>query len=217
MKTLQINCNNQPFILHPSGAAFWEEKGILLIADVHLGKIMHFRKHGSAVPQSSMYQNFDRLNKVVDYFETKIVCFLGDLFHSHINTEWLLFQDWIYNLNCKVVLVSGNHDIIATEFYNKLNVTVIQEWKIDDFLLTHHPEERKGYYNFSGHIHPGVQLRGLGKQRLKLSCFYKREHQMIFPAFGNFTGNYIVKPTTNESVFVTTKDEVLEIPIDRES
>ena len=213
MKTLPIHCNNQRFILHPSGVAFWEDKGMLLIADVHLGKITHFRKHGSAIPQISLHHNFNRLKTVIATFETKTVCFLGDLFHSHINNEWLVFKSWVETLNCKVVLISGNHDIIDVESYTQLGVEVLQDWELDGFLLTHHPEERQGFYNFSGHIHPGVELRGLGRQNLKLSCFHWKENQMIFPAFGVFTGKYIIKPKTNDRIFVNTEDEVLEIPL----
>ncbi|MHA7943986.1 ligase-associated DNA damage response endonuclease PdeM [Formosa sp. 3Alg 14/1] len=213
MKTLRVHCNHQNFILHPSGVAYWEAKRMLLIADVHLGKITHFRKHGSAIPQASLHHNFNQLKSVISNFESDTICFLGDLFHSYMNNEWLLFKAWIETLNCKVVLISGNHDIIDEKRYAQLGVEVLQEWEHDGFLLTHHPEVREGVYNFSGHIHPGVQLLGLGRQHLKLSCFHWKDNQMIFPAFGVFTGNYIIKPKSGERIFVNTEDEVLEIAL----
>ena len=46
-----IEINNHNFILHPSGAIFWLEKKTLFLADVHLGKVAHFRKNGIAVPR----------------------------------------------------------------------------------------------------------------------------------------------------------------------
>ncbi|GGW69823.1 putative phosphoesterase [Winogradskyella epiphytica] len=211
METLKINCHQRSFVLHPSGAAYWEEKGMLLIADVHLGKVTHFRKHGSAIPQASLYQNFEKLQAVVDYFKPKSVCFLGDLFHSSINSEWHLFKDWIEQLQSEVVLISGNHDIISKSMFDGINVTVKEEWLIDDFLLTHYPESRDGLFNLSGHIHPGVRLKGFGKQFLKVSCFFRREQQLIFPAFGNFTGKFIVEPNSKDRIYVNTRDEVIEI------
>ena len=39
------------FILHCSGAIFWPARSILLISDVHLGKVSHFRRHGVALPE----------------------------------------------------------------------------------------------------------------------------------------------------------------------
>lgn len=215
MNTLSINCNNQTFVLHPSGAAYWENKEMLLIADVHLGKVTHFRKHGSAVPLASILGNFDQLTAVAAYFEPKTISFLGDLFHSTINNEWRLFSDWINQLECEVVLISGNHDIISNSAYDAINVLIKDEWVIDGFLLTHFPQTKDGLFNFAGHIHPGVRLRGFGKQLLKVSCFYKNSHQMIFPAFGNFTGKFIIEPKLNDQIFVNTNDEVIEIEIAR--
>ena len=51
MKRIQINKNH--FDLHPSGALYWEEKKTLMLADVHLGKVAHFRKNGIAVPRKA--------------------------------------------------------------------------------------------------------------------------------------------------------------------
>ena len=81
------------FSMHPSGAMFWEEKQMLLVSDVHLGKISHFRKYGSAVPQNAIAQNFERLTAVVEHFQPSRICFLGDLFHSSLNLEWDLFEN----------------------------------------------------------------------------------------------------------------------------
>jgi len=211
MKTLKINCNDQSFILHSSGAVFWNKESMLLIADVHLGKVTHFRKHGSAIPQESISQNFKALAEVVAYFKPKFLCFLGDLFHSYINNEWLLFENFIGEISCDVILISGNHDIIPTSMYDKIGVEVIQELVIKTFLLTHHPENRIGFFNFSGHIHPGVKLLGFGKQFLSLSCFYRTKNQIILPAFGSFTGKFIIQPKKEDHIYVITDNEVIEM------
>ena len=50
-------------------------------------------------------------------------------------------------------------------------------------------KERKGY-TMSGHLHPGVILKGKGRQALKLPCFVVGKHQLILPAFSIFTGLY---------------------------
>ncbi len=209
--TQEITIHSQTFVLHPNGAAYWKEKSILLIADVHLGKITHFRKNGSAIPESAMYQNFDQLNDALQYFQPKTLCFLGDLFHSFINKEWLLFSEWIRKTTSKIILIAGNHDVISPLKYEELKISVVYEWIIDFVLLTHHPEEREDFFNISGHIHPGIRLLGLGKQSLSVSCFFKRKHQLILPAFGAFTGKYILTPQEEEDVFAITKDEVIKI------
>jgi len=36
---------------------------------------------------------------------------------------------------------------------------------------------------------------------------------MIFPAFGEFTGNYYLVPTEKDKVYAITKNEVIEVDI----
>ncbi|MHA7055769.1 ligase-associated DNA damage response endonuclease PdeM [Aquimarina sp. M1] len=207
--TQLITIHQQSFILHPCGVVFWKERNILLIADVHLGKISHFRKHGSAVPSKAILKNFEQLDTVIDFFNPDTICFLGDLFHSYINTEWNLFTSWRNDQEAKIILITGNHDIISEHKYEKLGVTTGTELILDDFLLTHHPEERESLFNFCGHIHPGIRLQGLGKQSIKLPCFFLKPNQMIIPAFGEFTGIYILEPAENDKVFAMTDKEVI--------
>jgi DNA ligase-associated metallophosphoesterase len=201
----------QPFVLHPAGAVFWEERSTLLISDVHLGKVSHFRKHGVAVPQQPVFKNFEQLDSVFDYFKPKTIVFLGDLFHSKKNIEWDLFEDWVSKTDAKIILVAGNHDVIDEKHYQKLYIEVCSELQIQGFLFTHHPEDRHGFFNFSGHIHPGIELRGMGKQSLKLPCFFQKPNQMILPAFGQFTGKYFLVPAEHDCVYAITKDEVILI------
>lgn len=195
--------------MQPTGAMYWEEQHILLIADVHLGKVAHFRKHGSAVPQEAIAKNFETLDEAISCCDPKEICFLGDLFHSDLNIEWLHFENWVTQQKTQISLVVGNHDIIAPQRFKNMGIFLYQERIIDTFLLTHHPEERKGLYNFCGHIHPGVRLQGFGRQALKMPCFFKKKHQLILPAFGEFTGTYILQPEGEDEVFVVTPDEVI--------
>lgn len=206
----KIQIRHQSFILHPSGVIFWEERNMLLIADLHLGKVSHFRKHGSAVPQNAIQKNFQQLDHVINVFNPSHICFLGDLFHSYLNNEWDVFEAWISQRSTiEFVLVVGNHDIISPSKYEKIGVKVASEILIDTFLLSHHPEECDVHYNFCGHIHPGVLLGGLGKQRLRLPCFYQTEHQLILPAFGEFTGTHILEPIEKVNIYAITQKEVI--------
>jgi DNA ligase-associated metallophosphoesterase len=207
--TLEIDINSRAFVLHCSGAVYWVEKHMLLISDVHLGKISHFRKHGSALPGGAMFKNFVKLDAAVQYFEPESICFLGDLFHSSINNEWHLFSEWVQKTQLPIVLVAGNHDIINPQKYHDLSIIIVSEWVLDGFLLTHHPEEREDLFTLSGHIHPAVLLEGMGRQFLKLPCFFRSPQQMILPAFGEFTGTYVMEPQEDDTVYVVTKEDVV--------
>lgn len=209
--TQTINLQNQEFILHPLGGIFWVEKSMLLISDVHLGKVAHFRKFGAAVPQKAVHKNFILLDEIVNHFQPFQICFLGDLFHSSLNKEWQLFENWVKKTPSEIILIAGNHDIIAPEKFEGLDISIFQELILDRFLLTHHPEERKGLFNFCGHIHPAITLKGFGRQKLRLACFFKSKNQLIFPAFGEFTGTYTLKPKKGDEVFAIVEDEVIKV------
>lgn len=209
--TLSITIQNQIFILHQSGTIFWQAKKTLLISDVHMGKVAHFRQHGIAIPELAVHGNLERLDEIMAFFNPEKIIFLGDLFHSKINTEWELFTHWVKSTTAEILLVEGNHDIIAKENYTLLEIKIFESLTIDGFLLTHHPTISPGFFNFCGHIHPGIKLYDVGRQPLRLPCFFQKPDQMILPAFGEFTGNHYLKPSKADKVYVITESEVIPI------
>lgn len=207
--SVEISIKSQKFLLHPSGAIYWEDQKMLLIADVHLGKVVHFRKHGAPVPVNAAYKNLEKLTEVTNHFEPETVCFLGDLFHSKLNEEWKDFEKWVEYSKAKLILISGNHDIIPTYLYEDIGVTIYDDLLLSGFYLTHHPTAVEGMFNFSGHLHPGIRMSGVGRQFLRLACFYQTENQLILPAFGNFTGKHILSPSENDAVYAIVEGEVI--------
>lgn len=208
----EVEIAGETMVLHPWGVAYWAGASMLLVSDVHLGKVTHFRKHGAAVPRKAVLRNFERLRGVSDYFSPRSICFLGDLFHSHINREWLLFEQWARGCEARLDLVCGNHDIISPLRYEALGIGLRDRWENGPFLFTHEPEETGSLFNISGHIHPAVCLAGPGRQQLRLPCFFLRGHQMILPAFGAFTGSHTLTAQAGDRIFALAGDRV--IPID---
>lgn len=208
---LETQIQNHTFSFHPLGGIFWQEKSMLLISDVHLGKVAHFRKFGAAVPRKAVHKNYMLLDEIVKYFNPFQICFLGDLFHSSLNKEWDFFENWIAKTPAEVILVSGNHDIISPHKFEALGIPIFPELTLENFLLTHHPEEREGFFNFCGHIHPAIRLQGFGRQKLKLPCFFKTDSQLILPAFGEFTGTHVLQPKEEDEVYAIVEDEVVKV------
>ncbi|WP_339713501.1 ligase-associated DNA damage response endonuclease PdeM [uncultured Kriegella sp.] len=215
MNTQSTLIRNHTFVFHASGALFWSEKSMLLISDVHLGKVSHFRKYGAAVPQNAIARNFELMDEAINFFKPEQLVFMGDLFHSSLNNEWKFFEHWMATVISKVTLVAGNHDIISSLKYENLGIEVVSEMVFDDFLLTHHPEDRKGFFNFSGHIHPAIRLRGTGRQSLRLPCFFKSTNQMVLPAFGAFTGSHVLEPKNDNEVYAISEDAVFKIELNK--
>jgi DNA ligase-associated metallophosphoesterase len=206
---------DQTLKLLPEKAIFWQEEKLLFMADVHLGKVNHFRKSGIPVPTKLVHDEIDRLSRLLDTYEPETLCVLGDLFHSHRNKEWEIFAEWRARYpHVHFELVRGNHDIIASVHYKQADIKVYLSCvEKGPFLFTHEPTEKclEGLYPFAGHIHPGIYLTGKARQSLRLPCFYFGKEQALLPAFGAFTGLAIIEPKRGDAVFAVADDVVLRI------
>ncbi|MEM7108398.1 MAG: ligase-associated DNA damage response endonuclease PdeM [Bacteroidota bacterium] len=202
------------FTLLEEKALFWKEAETLLLADLHLGKANHFRKSGIPVPNKPNDRNIDRLISLLQHVKPQRVIFMGDLFHSVYNPEWEVFgQVLTYFPAISFELVIGNHDILGKHQYDKHGLLVHSE-PIEEYgiLLSHEPLDTysKDQYNVAGHIHPGVLLRGKGRQALRLPCFYFSNRQALLPAFGELTGTYLITPKKGDKVVVVVDGKLVE-------
>lgn len=209
---------NNDFILHSNRTVFWEQEKTLILSDLHIGKTGHFRKSGIPVPPSVTKEDMQRLIDCIQFFKPDQLIIVGDLFHSIENKEHDWFLKWRNDFPAiDFILVKGNHDIIADEWYDKARISVAEKKiKKNDFLFVHHiedatEEELQEYYCFSGHIHPAVVIRGLGKQSLRFPCFYFTESHAVLPAFGKFTGTYMVEPSKKEKAFAVVNNSVVPV------
>jgi uncharacterized protein len=135
-----------------------------------------------------------------------MIIFLGDLFHSSINSEWNAFVSFLNNHSAvKFILVKGNHDIIPEKYYQHNNFNALDILEYDGFVLSHEPIEHAQLV-ICGHIHPGIKMKGKAKQSLTLPCFYKTDKHFILPAFGGLTGLHVLPIKKAEQIFVITKD-----------
>ena len=212
---LSFSFLNQTLLLLPEKAVFWIEETTLIIADIHLGKVGYFRKAGIAIPKQMEQDDLALISDLIqEYRPTKII-FLGDLFHSDMNNDWGWLVMWrsLFK-DIEIVLVLGNHDILNSKFYTDLDFDLYETLRIGPFLFSHEPLKTDKLtaemgYVICGHIHPGVTLRGSGRQVLTLPCFHFSAKQAIVPAFGKFTGNVCVKNSKGDKVFAVAKNKVI--------
>ena len=208
---------DQDLLLLPQRAIYWAQEKALIAADVHLGKVGHFRKAGIAVPLDMEQNDLAVLSDLIFEYKPVKIILLGDFFHSDINADWDWFILWRSQFpQLQIILVKGNHDIIADRHYHQLNIALYDQLLIGPFLMLHHPlteaglQEAKGYA-FCGHIHPGISLAGRGRQKITLPCFAFGERQGILPSFGKFTGKVAVRSNRADRIFAVLADKVLVI------
>ena len=208
---------NQDLLLLPQKAIYWQQEKALIAADVHLGKVGHFRKAGIAVPRDMEQNDLSVLSDLVDEHKAEKIIFLGDLFHSDMNADWQWFELWRQQFpKLQIILIKGNHDIIDERHYHQLNILIFPQLTVGPFLMLHHPLtnealEQTNDYAFCGHIHPGISLVGKGRQGLTLPCFAFGDKQAILPSFGKFTGRVAIRNTKADKIFAVAKDKVIAI------
>lgn len=169
------------------------------------------------MPQSVFREDIQRLITQLQYFKPDRLIVVGDMFHSVENKELDLFIRWRNDFaQLPMLLVKGNHDILDRKWYERAGIDVEEEaLQIKAFCFRHDAgdcsQNGKDLYTFSGHIHPGITINGLGKQSLRFPCFYFTETYCILPAFSRFTGTVAVLPGENDATFAIVNRSLIRI------
>jgi DNA ligase-associated metallophosphoesterase len=192
MTGLEVRLGDVPVALHPSGALRWA--GGIAVADLHLGKSGSFRRQGLAVPEGSDEETLTRLLALMRAQQETRLVILGDLFHSRHSLPQAkrLWQTWLTEHEIEATLVPGNHDRARGSALSWSEVPPGTER--EGLSLFHHPPEAAPGPWIAGHIHP--QVRIFDEQgALRVPCFWPVKAGLVLPAFGAFTGGYVIEPT----------------------
>ncbi len=208
--------HNHTFWLSAGRYIYWEEEQAIIVSDLHFGKTGHFRKAGIPVPQSVYKEDLQRLVAALQYHRPVQLIIVGDLFHSDSNKEMDWFLRWRQDFSqVQFNLVKGNHDILDASWYRQAGITVFPEQHtIGAFGFVHDLPDASAntaQYIFSGHLHPGVRIEGMGKQTLRFPCYYFGEQFAILPAFSHFTGLACIKPSGRERMFAIVNQSVIAV------
>ncbi len=175
-KPLAISYAGETLHLLPEHALWWPAQGVLWIADLHLGKAASYRALGQPVPAGTTQENLARLSRLLLACRPAQLVFLGDFLHAaQARTPSVLaaLAQWRSEhaaLPC--VLVRGNHDSRAGDPPDALGFEVVDEpWLLGPFAACHHPQTHPTHAVVAGHLHPAVNLRGPGRDHLRLPCF----------------------------------------------
>jgi DNA ligase-associated metallophosphoesterase len=210
-----IECLGEKLLLTNQKAVFWEREHMLVIADLHLGKTAHFRKHGIAIPSTVMMQDLERLSALIMHFHARQLVIVGDMFHASYNRDLELFAIWRDNFpKLDIILVKGNHDRLSDEQYRQVGINLTcPELNVHPLVMVHEfIAPGPTGFTLCGHLHPGKVIYGPARQTLRLPCFILAEDHMVLPAFSQFTGLDTSRfPENMLACFVVTDKGVFEI------
>lgn len=217
---LTMSLADTSLTLLPEKAAYWAEQQTLLVADVHVGKALSFRRLGLPVPEGGTADSLATLSRRVAQLGARRVVFLGDLLHSaHAQSASAqsTFTRWREaHSDLELTLVRGNHDQRAGDPPAGWGLEVVDEpLRWGPWALCHHPDVAVadgGGYVLAGHWHPCVSLRGRVRERLRLPCFWFGNRVGVLPAFGSFTGMHPIAPQPQDRVYAVSEGTVVAVP-----
>jgi DNA ligase-associated metallophosphoesterase len=206
----------EPLWLLPERVVYWPRTRTLITADLHWGKEETFRASAIPIPAGPIQADLARLSAALTRTGATRLLILGDLWHARAGMADTLFADlrtWRDpHPDLRIELVRGNHDRRAGTPPIDLRIACRDEPAVEPpFVFRHFPDPSDEGYVLAGHVHPAVTLRGPGRQRLRLPCFWFGERVGSLPAFGGFTGSADVQPQTSDRVFVVAEGQVSQV------
>jgi len=217
---LDITVAGHALRLLPQRAAYLVDAGLLLVADLHLGKAQSFRRLGVPVPQGTTSASLARLDEALAATGARGIVFLGDLIHSARSkapATWAAVARWRErHAGLTLHLVRGNHDRHAGDPPGEWRIDGVEEpWPVANaagLVLAHHPTPVPGAYVLAGHLHPAASLGGRAHDHLRLPCFHFGPAVGVLPAFGSFTGAKVLPRSPEDRVYAVHDAAVVPLP-----
>jgi DNA ligase-associated metallophosphoesterase len=190
-----------PLLADPRGALYWQQHGLLAVADLHLEKGSSFAARGQLLPPYDTATTLARVSHLAADYAPRCIVALGDSFHDGGGPGRLCDndrdnlralqrgRDWIW--------ITGNHD---PEPADGIGGVFHKTLKIGALTLRHEPNGDSG--EISGHLHPVARIAHRGRA-VSRRCFAADETRLVMPAFGAFTGGLNVRDAAFADLFGT--------------
>ena len=162
MQPTRLHWQTSELELLPQRALWQAATGLLLVADLHLGKAESFQASGIPLPSDGDLSNLNQLLDLAAQLQPQRVVVLGDLIHSRLGLTAELrskIRALPELLGCPLELIGGNHD--QGSWLEGLAAGPPR--RCGDLWLSHEPctPPEADLLNVAGHVHP-VAVLGQG-------------------------------------------------------
>jgi hypothetical protein len=184
-----------------SGAIYWPDEGILVVADLHLEKGSSFAARGMLLPPYDTAATLALLGRVIARHAPRRVIALGDSFHDGRGPARVMPQDratlgelqrgrdWVW--------IAGNHDPDPAP---DVGGVFAKSLSLGPLTFRHEPTEGASHGEIAGHLHPSARVAQRGRAVTR-KCFAADDSRLILPAFGAYTGGLNIRDRAFLSVF----------------
>lgn len=205
MTTYAFRFAGQDFVARPSGALYWPDADMLILADLHLGKSERMARRGGALlPPFETRETLARLSAELDALRPARLALLGDIYDDDMSAAALLpfDRDALSEMTQRreTIMLGGNHDPRAGDQVHVRSGIALRH------IAGQGPD-------ISGHYHPKARLAGRSRP-----CFLIGSAHLILPAFGTYTGglpleNEVLRGLVPHGLAVLTGSRAIAVPI----
>lgn len=192
----------------PSGALYWPDENLLVVADLHLEKGSSYAARRVFLPPYDTSATLARLGEVLDRYQPKRVVALGDSFHDKAASERLLPRDVAalaaMQRGREWVWIAGNHDPLPPW---QLEGDHLHCLAVGHMCFRHHPSQSPCDGEVAGHLHPVAVVAGRGAT-VRRRCFVADGLRCIMPAFGAYAGGLNFLDATVMALFGAKRDAI---------
>ena len=188
-------------LLDLSGAIYWPDERILVVADLHLEKGSSFAARGVLLPPYDTAATLALLGRVIARHAPRRVIALGDSFHDGGGPARVMSQDRAtlaeLQRGREWVWIAGNHDPDPAQDMGGVFATSVS---FGPLTFRHEPIRGAADGEIAGHLHPSARVSQRGRAVTR-KCFATDERRMILPAFGAYTGGLNIRNRAFIAVF----------------
>ena len=197
----EISVAGVALIADPTGAVYWPDEALLVVADLHLEKGSAFAARGVLLPPYDTATTLAALARLIARYAPRLVVALGDSFHDRggpfrmtgaDRAEITVLQrgrDWLW--------IAGNHD---PDLPDGIGGRFAGTLALGPLTFRHEPSPDQCDGEIAGHLHPQARIARRGRA-VSRRCFASDGKRLVMPAFGAYAGGLNVRDRAIVALF----------------
>lgn len=186
------------FMLLPSRSLHWPSRNIVVVADLHLGRIV------PRAPKVIEYveESMQRLARVLQQTHARKLVFLGDVFHMRNNYHHDVvqtFAQWRSQFaDIEMVLIRGNHERAMGDPPAHLHLDCRDPGYHEAGVTFLHEPRQMDTFTMCAHLHPCLLVPTERALATTVPCFVWNSDYLYMPAFEDTMPGRVISRRTNE-------------------
>jgi DNA ligase-associated metallophosphoesterase len=200
------------FELLPSRALYWPSRRLLVVADLHLGRIV------SRAPKlkDEVTCTLGRLSDVLIQTKALRLLFLGDVFHmrnAYHPDVIQQFDEWrATHAQIEMILVRGNHERAMGDPPSQLQLYCVNPGYEEGGVVFLHEPRHMSTFTVCAHLHPCLLVPTDRAIATTVPCFVWNQEYLYMPAFEDTIPGRVISRRFDEQYACIHNQQVVMYP-----